>query len=105
MFYRLLAGDLTLAFINALDAVQTKGYKVLVGPDRSAQSQLVSAVGAGTPHNNYFEPIVHFRVGFTAPPKALLLHLSKSLTLSPFYSLRRPSGFLLLKLAYPELQN
>lgn len=42
------AGDQTKAFTNALNAVQTQGYKVLLGPNRSAQSQLVSAVGAGT---------------------------------------------------------
>jgi ABC-type branched-subunit amino acid transport system substrate-binding protein len=39
-------GDLTQSFINALDAVQNNQYKVILGPNRSAQSQLVSAVGA-----------------------------------------------------------
>lgn len=39
-------GDLTQSFINALDAVQNGGYKMMVGPNRSGQSQLVSAVGA-----------------------------------------------------------
>ena len=40
-------GDVTISFVNALAAVQNARYKVMIGPNRSSQSQLVSAVGAG----------------------------------------------------------
>lgn len=44
----LAAGGLTSAFINALDAVQIDKVSTIVGPDRSSQAQLVSAVGGGS---------------------------------------------------------
>lgn len=44
----LAAGGLTSAFINALDAVQIDKVSTIVGPDRSNQAQLVSAVGGGS---------------------------------------------------------